>query len=158
MDCEKYFTEQAEAFLELVSGSQKRPIHKKTTRMLHGEKAVLLYLSEREAGVTAGELSRALEIGSGGVANVLNALEKKGLIVRKTCPDDRRKVIVSLSEKGRDGIAAHRREVLSITTLLLERLGKEDTAELLRIFRRLIAIGDALYREKTEETNHVETF
>ena len=101
--------------------------------------------------MTAGELSRALEIGSGGVANVLNALESKGLIQRTQSPLDRRKVIVSLSDEGRAVIEKHKAEALDVTALLLSRLGKEDTEQLLRIFKRLVAIGDELCAEKTEE-------
>ena len=150
MVSEEYFTMQAKAFLELLPSSHKKPLSQKTAGMMNGEKGTLLYLSNHE-DVTAGELSRALEIGSGGVANVLNALESKGLIQRTQSPLDRRKVIVSLSDEGRAVIEKHKAEALDVTALLLSRLGKEDTEQLLRIFKRLVAIGDELCTEKTEE-------
>ncbi len=141
---------QAKAFLELLPSSHRKPLSQKTAGMMRGEKGTLLYLSEHEI-VTAGELSRALEIGSGGVANVLNALEGKGMIRRTQSPLDRRVVLVSLSDKGRAVIEKHKAEVFGVTALLLSRLGKEDTEQLLRIFKRLVAIGDELCVEKSEE-------
>lgn len=150
MASEEYFTMQAKAFLELLPTSHKKPLSQKTAGMMKGEKGTLLYLSEHD-NVTAGDLSRALEIGSGGVANVLNALEGKGLIMRTQSPLDRRVVLVSLSDEGRAVIEKHKAEALEVTALLFSRLGKEDTEQLLRIFKRLVVIGDELCAEKWEE-------
>ena len=82
------------------------------------------------------------------IANLLNALEKKELIIRTMSHEDRRKIIVTLDPKGRDDITARRREALEITEEMLRRLGKEDTSELIRILTRMTEIGDALYQER----------
>ncbi len=120
---------------------------------MRGEKAVMLYLYDHEDGVTAGELSKALEIGSGGIANLLNALEKKELIIRTMSHEDRRKIIVTLDPKGREDITAHRREVLESTEEMLRRLGKEDTSELIRILSRMTEIGNEICLEQEGDKN-----
>ena len=148
LESEKFYAEQAEQFLKLAFQPKKKPVNRKTAGLMRGEKAVMLYLYDHEDGVTAGELSKALEIGSGGIANLLNALEKKELIIRTMSREDRRKIIVTLDPKGRDDITARRREALEITEEMLRRLGKEDTSELIRILTRMTEIGDALYQER----------
>ena len=148
---EKLLTEQAKRFLSLVFRPKRKPVQRKTAGMMHGEKAVLLYLFEHREGVTAGELSRALEIGSGGIANLLNALEKKELIERRMSPDDRRKIIVTLNQKGFDEIAQRRAEVLAHTKDMLSEMGEEDTAELIRLLEKLSSIAERMHEEKEED-------
>ena len=153
MESEKYYREQAEWLLKLVFQPRKRPVDKKTADLLRGEKAVMLYLYDHEEGVTAGKLSKALEIGSGGIANLLNALEKKELIIRTMCREDRRKIIVTLDPKGREDITAQRREVLDSTEEMLRRLGKKDTSELIRILGRMTEIGNEICLEREGDKN-----
>ena len=148
---EKILTEQAKRYLELMFRPRRKPVQKKTAGMMRGEKAVLLYLFDHREGVTAGELSKALEIGSGGIANLLNALEKKELIERNMSPDDRRKIIVTLDQKGIDEIAQRRAEVLEHTKEMLSQLGEEDTAQLIRILEKLSGIADRMLEEKEGE-------
>lgn len=145
---EQKLTEQAERYLELMFKPRRKPAQRKTAGLMRGEKSVLLYLFDHREGVTAGELSKALEIGSGGIANLLNALEKKELIERSMSPDDRRKIIVTLNQKGIDEIAQRRAEVLARTKRMLEGLGEADTAELIRILEKLSGIADRMLEEK----------
>lgn len=149
---EQKLTEQAKRYLDLMFRPRRKPVQKQTAGMMRGEKSVLLYLFDHREGVTAGELSKALEIGSGGIANLLNGLEKKELIGRSMSPFDRRKVIVTLSAKGIDEIAQKRAEVLAHTKELLERLGEKDTAELIRILEKMSEIADRMMEEKGGDT------
>ncbi len=103
---------------------------------------MLFYLSGKEGGVTAGQISRDLQIGSGGVANVLNILEKKGMISRTMSLTDRRSVIVSISGEGMKETARIKKEVTATIQAFLEDLGEEDTKQLLRIYRRALEIGE----------------
>ncbi len=153
LESERYFKGQAERLLKLVFLPRKKPVNRKTAGLMRGEKAVMLYLYDHEDGVTAGELSKALEIGSGGIANLLNALEKKELIIRTMSHEDRRKIIVTLDPKGREDITAHRREVLESTEEMLRRLGKEDTSELIRILSRMTEIGNEICLEQEGDKN-----
>jgi DNA-binding MarR family transcriptional regulator len=74
----------------------------------HGEYRLLLRLTTRadDNRMTAGELSRALLLSSGGMTNRLDRLESAGLIERVRDPRDRRGVLIALTEKGRTQIDA----------------------------------------------------
>ncbi|TFH88578.1 MarR family transcriptional regulator [Billgrantia azerbaijanica] len=69
-----------------------------------GEFDVLATL--RRAGapyaLTPTQLYEALMLSSGGMTNRLDRLERAGLIQRSPNPEDRRGVLVSLTERGRD--------------------------------------------------------
>ena len=84
---------------------------------------------------SAGELARRAELTSGAMTSRLDALEKEGLVRRLRDPDDRRSVLVELTEKGRKtheqamGIQAEKERLLA--EALTER-EKEDLNSLLR--------------------------
>lgn len=62
---------------------------------------VFLVLWEKES-VCVGELSKKLFLDSGTLTPLLKKLEKEGYVERRRSEDDERKVIVSLTEKGRE--------------------------------------------------------
>lgn len=68
-----------------------------------------LLLLSLEEPLTAGELSEASGLTTGGTSGVLDRLERSGLIARQSDPDDRRRVVVRLTPDARDrlgGLAA----------------------------------------------------
>ena len=117
-----------------------------------GEFGVMRCLYENRTSMAAGELSRTMDIGSGGVANLLNSLEKKGYISRTMNPADRRGIIVQLSDAGNQLIEEKQREALDMTAGLLTRLGREDTEELIRIYRKMLDIAEDYFKNHCKET------
>lgn len=53
----------------------------------------------QEGDMTAGELAVRLSLTTGAVTNLLDRLERRGAVIRKNDPKDRRKVIVSADMK-----------------------------------------------------------
>lgn len=104
-----------------------------------GEVHVLLFLSSRESS-TPGELSAAMGISTARVAAMLNAMEKKGLICRQISPEDRRKIVVTLTEEGLGRVRARQDMLLRETQNMLAELGERDAEEYLRIVGRLIEL------------------
>jgi len=72
----------------------------------HAEYKLLVRLRSDGPGASesAGELSRALVMSSGGMTNLLDRLEDRGLVRRTPDPDDRRSVLVQLTPSGRKTI------------------------------------------------------
>lgn len=152
MSDENYFEESAKRFLKTAMAAKRNPISKKAKELSAGEKGMLAFLSGQEEGITAGEISRRTGIGTGGVANVLNMLEKKGYIERRMSPSDRRSVQVFLSDTGRDLVRAKQQEVITATARLLQRMGREDTEELIRLLEKASALCREM--EMEEQTEH----
>ena len=100
----------------------------------HGEEGVLLQLYFDGREETAGDLARKLVLTSGRIANILRQLEKKKYIVRTIGTDDRRKVLVSLTESGRRHIDKVYSRSLARSAGMLDLLGEEDAHDLLRLF------------------------
>jgi DNA-binding MarR family transcriptional regulator len=67
-----------------------------------GEYKVLLKLRQSPEGrATPGEIAARLDLSTGAMTNRLDRLESAGLIVRERDPNDRRSILVSMTDKGR---------------------------------------------------------
>jgi DNA-binding MarR family transcriptional regulator len=106
----------------------------------HGEWKVLSSL--RWAGApyrrSAGELARIAERSSGAMTNRLDRLEEAGLVRRLPDPDDRRGVLVELTEKGTGLWAAAIGAQAEKEALLASALTKKELAQLNDLLRRVM--------------------
>jgi DNA-binding MarR family transcriptional regulator len=99
---------------------------------------------------SAGELARRAELTSGAMTSRLDALEKEGLVRRLRDPDDRRSVLVELTEKGRQtheqamGIQAEKE------ALLAEALTDREKEELNSLLRRVMITLEKRYPGKPD--------
>ena len=101
-----------------------------------GEMALLRTLMESEHELTPSQLAESSMVSSARVANILRALEEKGLVARTHSQADRRVVLVSLTEVGRASCQAKKRELDTWVMGYLRMLGPQDAESLVRIVRR----------------------
>jgi DNA-binding MarR family transcriptional regulator len=108
--------------------------------LVHAEYKLLLQLRAEgsEQGLSAGELSRALVMSSGGMTNLLDRLEGDGLIRRGNDPSDRRSVLITLTPKGRKAIDRAVTAEAAREADLLERLSPGERKELNDLLRRVM--------------------
>ena len=85
------------------------------------------------------ELFRSLMISSGGLTDRLNRLQKAGLISRPPSPEDRRSLLVQLTDEGRARAEAAFREDMAVEATLLAGLSDADRAALAALLRKLAA-------------------
>jgi DNA-binding MarR family transcriptional regulator len=96
----------------------------------------------------AGELARRAELTSGAMTSRLDALEAEGLVRRLRDPDDRRSVLVELTEKGWErheqamGIQAQKE------ALLAAALTEREKEQLNSLLRRVMATLEDRYPGK----------
>ncbi len=105
-----------------------------------GEARVLLHLMNRNGVSTPGNMAGELRLSNGRISNTLNALEKKGMIVRKKHLEDKRRILVSLSGKGKDYIEDKYDRMIRTNEIFLERLGHDDSEELIRLMKKCFGI------------------
>lgn len=104
---------------------------------MRGEIAVLKLLFCAKQSLSAGYISRELDMTTSRIAAVLNSLEKKHMIERVGDAQDRRRVLVSITACGIDYCVSRREEAVSHMTALLTRLGEEDARSFVRIIKRM---------------------
>jgi len=73
----------------------------------HGQIRTLMQIAKDEE-VTAGALAKRAELSPGAMTALLDQLEQDGVIRRRRSETDRRQVIVTLTESGREAVAAKR--------------------------------------------------
>jgi DNA-binding MarR family transcriptional regulator len=91
-----------------------------------------------EQGIRASDMSRELQITRGGITHILNELEESGLIERIDDPNDRRGVLVRLTEHGQKSMEDSYKIAVSRMEGLSNFLGKVDSQEFIRILSRSI--------------------
>lgn len=134
------YSELAAELFSVLDRSHKDPPHAEVSATLRGEMAVLRLLNRQANSLSAGEISRRLEMTTSRIAAVLNALQKKGMILRCADAADKRRVQVTLTEQGRVFCEQKRAEALGDLTRMLRGLGEEDAAHFVRIMRRIQTI------------------
>ena len=133
-----------EALLQLYIGNQASSI----AEMLEGEHAVLSYILKEKQDVTPTNISLKLGITKSRVTAILNSLHEKELVLLKRKSDDRRKIIVSLTEKGEEAIVSKLIVLDNKILKLIEELGVEKSITLIEI---LNDINQIIVKEKINE-------
>ena len=120
---------------ELLNSKQSTEI----VNSLRGEYGVLRYLVLVKNNAGATEIRKALDVVPGRMADILNSLEKKGLIERERDESDRRVVRVKITGEGVKTVAAKRDEIRAEYRGLYDLLGKKDTEDLIRLLKKVIS-------------------
>lgn len=94
--------------------------------------------------MTAGELTQAALITSGGISGRLDKLEKAGLVTREFHPKDRRRINVQLTPQGVDLVDSVVSDLMDHESQLLhDRLSGTDQKELRELLRTLLSEFEA---------------
>nr|WP_305145035.1 MarR family winged helix-turn-helix transcriptional regulator [Anaerotignum propionicum] len=115
--------------------------HKEIHDSVHGENFVLLFISQRGGKVIPSDISNEMGISTARVAAALNSLEKKGLIIRRIDAEDRRRILIDLTDSGMEQVKNHYSMVLNMVKNMLHFLGEKDAKEFIRIMKRLAEKG-----------------
>ena len=76
------------------------------------------------------------------LSTMVRALEAKGWVEREHSKTDRRRVHVTVTDKGFHDLEIKRREFEDRTAAFLEQFGETDTQEMVRLLRRANEIID----------------
>ncbi|XDA98743.1 MarR family transcriptional regulator [Sulfitobacter sp. LCG007] len=87
--------------------------------------------------LTPTELYGALMITSGGLTHRLKRLEKAGLVRRVPSAEDRRSLLVELTEEGHEKVVAAFEKDMALEASWLEALTPDERAQLATLLRRL---------------------
>jgi MarR family transcriptional regulator, organic hydroperoxide resistance regulator len=125
-----------ELFQDMIQ-TRKQAFHKKVDDLSLGERKILGYLTFGKNAVTSGVLSEHLHLSTPRVASALNSLSKKGYIERNKDHQDKRIVIVTITESGKNFVKEEHEEAMGILEEILQKLGEQDAKEFVRIIKRI---------------------
>jgi len=104
------------------------------------EVRVMYELAQREAPAAA-ELGSDLALDAGYLSRILRRLEERGLVTRKTSPDDARRSHLKLTKKGRtrfDTLDARARETISAILQPLSRTDRRRVEEAMQTIEQIL--------------------
>lgn len=128
----------AREFFEALDASSCVPPNDRVSETMRGEAAVMRLLMREGRSLTPGEIGKLLGMTSSRIAAVMNALERKGFVLREGDAQDRRRVRVTLTQQGRAFCQKKQRCAVGDLSMLLSQLGEEDAALFVRLSRRVM--------------------
>lgn len=126
----------AEEFCSIRALNAKRASELEKSISAKGEASVLLYLAQSESKILAGEIAKGLYLSASRCTNILNSLERKGMIQRQNDQGDRRKVYILLTEAGKEFIMQKQEEVILRFEKVFQKFGEKDSREYLRLLKK----------------------
>lgn len=121
--------------------------------LTHAQWAPLLHLRLQGPGPVA-TLATELNIDPGALTRLLDRLEAKGLVRRERSSEDRRVVIVTMTEQGQQATAEVPAVLSDIFNQLLSGFTREEWRSLVSMLQRLAINGDAL---RAAEGSNIES-
>ena len=149
------YTERTLTAFKRIACDNRFLLLEEITRLSKGEFFVLGELLARREPTSPTVLSRSMQSSKGRISAILNVLEKKGEIERRIDPQNRRTVLVTLTESGK----AHAREVIAEhdarLTAAFSRMGERDAQECVRLMGKMMdAMHGAIEEEKALKKEH----
>jgi DNA-binding MarR family transcriptional regulator len=103
-----------------------------------------LFQLKRDEECTSGEIAKRADLSPASVTAMLDQLEQDGIVRRRRSEQDRRQVIVSLTDAGHEALQAKRADW---ERLWLEQLSEHDDAEVeaaTRVLRSIVRMLDGV--------------
>ncbi len=127
----------AKEFINSLISFVKNGSERRMNGFAHGGNYMLYFLNKQGGVVLPSEISNEMKITSARTAAALNNLESKGLITREIDKNDRRQILVALTDEGKRIAKLQLDEFVKTTTHILETLGEDDAKEFIRIIKKL---------------------
>ena len=107
--------------------------------LTHAQLNALYVLSERDPEpVSASDLKGKILVSNPDVTRLMDRLVKKGYVLRKTCPENRRKIDISLTGSGRDLFEqAHQTVKQALGNFFEKQLTENEAKELRKIMHKM---------------------
>lgn len=92
---------------------------------------IIAMRGEGTDGVKVSELSSHMRVTSPSITQLVTALEDRGIVTRRMDPDDRRSVLVSLTEKGEDITRQAEQGLQVLFSGIVGHLGEDKSRQLI---------------------------
>ncbi|MDE6565812.1 MAG: MarR family transcriptional regulator, partial [Clostridia bacterium] len=97
----------------------------------------VLYCSKQEN--TAGDLAKVLNVSTARIATAINSLESKGFVVRNHSVNDGRKVIIAITESGKQALQDYNNQIKRTIQGLFGKLTDEELDTFINLSKKLFS-------------------
>lgn len=115
----------------------KKELKKMGLDITTGQFAIMMAL-ELVGKTTMGELSRILTIDNSAITRLVDKLEKQSLAERTINPDDRRQMLVSITDEGREKAVILKRIIQEANARIYEGFSEADMDAFVRVNQGII--------------------
>ena len=99
---------------------------------------------EAHDGTDATRLSNMIAFDRSTIGSVLERLEKRGLIVRRPSPEDRRQRLIFLTEDGRKLLVDSKEAIDRVQNRIVGVLSREERETFLKLMTRIVQLNNDL--------------
>lgn len=111
---------------------------------------------DTDANVFAQDITEEFHMSKAAVSQMLGSLERRGYLRRDFNPFNRRKIILTLTDKGRNIVDRMERDMVEKMSAFIQDFGEEDTRLLVELFERMSEAIDRRARPYEENSNDLE--
>lgn len=134
-----YVDEIITDFQNLISNNNYA-MFEKLMKVSRGEIFILKILYKSNGSVSPTYLSDIMNTSKGRISAILNSLEKKGEIERQIDKDNRRNILVSITEIGKEHILNELSTAYQIMAQTIEHMGEKEAKEFIRLLTQFLSI------------------
>lgn len=127
-----------EELFDLLARVLNSSANREVLDTIRGEYGLLLCLVKAGKPMPVGELAEYMQVVPGRMTDILKNLEKKGMISRSKSEKDRRVVMVSLLEAGKEEAMKRRNYIHEKFQGINDYFQPEDQKELIRLLNMLL--------------------
>lgn len=130
------YNKKAEEIFETLT-KRKKYIGELSSNISQGESGVLLYLLNSNSNVSQSELSENLGVTMPRIVAVINTLQKKELIEKNVDSTDKRKSIISITNKGKDNIIKKKKDAIKFIENVIKELDEQEIEQYIAISKKI---------------------
>ena len=127
------FAEEAERELIRLMVKNRHGAFSRLEKSNQGETVLIKFLDQLGEPTSPKRLAEELNLSSARIAVILGNLEKKKQIVRNMDPADRRRISVTLTERGKAVANEHKKEMHDKVIKIFNLMGEEDTKKFVEL-------------------------
>jgi len=105
---------------------------------LTGKHIGVLFILEERGSISQNELGKCTYIDRSTIVDLIDDLEKMGLVERKEHPTDRRSHAIYITAKGKELLPVVDKQALEIEKKFLDCLSAQEQKSLIQILRKLV--------------------
>lgn len=137
------YNKKAEEIFETLT-KRKKYIGELSFNISQGESGVLLYLLNANSYVSQSELSENLGVTMPRIVAVINTLQKKELIEKNVDSTDKRKSIISITNKGKDNIIKKKKDAIKFIENVIKELDEQEIEQYIAISKKIEQISNKI--------------